>query len=243
MGDVDRPAFYALAPGGWRDYWTLLHPPYTLWHLSYVVLGASAARSIDVRWLVESLAAFFLAVGIAAHALDELNGRPLRTRIPDGVLWGMAGVSLAGALAFGIDGALRASPWLIVFMLIGSFIVLAYNLELLGGRFHTDAWFAAAWGAFPALTAAFVQQGRITLEATLIAVACAFLSAAQRVLSTPVRRVRRHATDVAGRIRLDDGGVEPIDSSTLRAAPEGALRWMSFAVPVLAIGVLLTRLR
>ena len=38
----DRPAFYALAPGGWRDWWTLLHPPYTLWHLSYVALGAAA---------------------------------------------------------------------------------------------------------------------------------------------------------------------------------------------------------
>ena len=33
-----RPAFYAAAPGGWRDWWTLLHPPYTAWHL------ATAAR-------------------------------------------------------------------------------------------------------------------------------------------------------------------------------------------------------
>ena len=37
----ERPAFYALAPGGWRDWWTLLHPPYTMWHLSYVALGAA----------------------------------------------------------------------------------------------------------------------------------------------------------------------------------------------------------
>ena len=36
-----RPAFYSLAKGTWRDYVTLLHFPYTLWHLSYVVLGAA----------------------------------------------------------------------------------------------------------------------------------------------------------------------------------------------------------
>ncbi len=35
-----RRAFYALEPGGARDYVTLLHLPYTAWHLSYVVLGA-----------------------------------------------------------------------------------------------------------------------------------------------------------------------------------------------------------
>jgi len=41
-----RPAFYALAPGGWRDYVTLLHLPYTLWHLSYVVIGACLAPHV-----------------------------------------------------------------------------------------------------------------------------------------------------------------------------------------------------
>src|SRR5207302_2834838 len=75
-----RPAFYALAPGAWRDYVTVLHPPYTLWHLSYVAIGAGLAPELDFRVLALTLAAFFLAVGIGAHALDELNGRPLRTR-------------------------------------------------------------------------------------------------------------------------------------------------------------------
>jgi hypothetical protein len=71
---ASRPAFYALAPGGWRDYVTLLHPPYTLWHLSYVAIGAALAPHVEVERLVATLVAFFLAVGIGAHALDELNG-------------------------------------------------------------------------------------------------------------------------------------------------------------------------
>ena len=78
-----RPAFYALRPGGWRDLITLLHPPYTAWHLSYVALGAAAAPRIHPDRLLAAVCAFFLAVGIAAHALDELRGRPLRTGVSD----------------------------------------------------------------------------------------------------------------------------------------------------------------
>src|SRR5256712_6235127 len=79
-------AFYALRPGGWRDYWTLLHPPYTAWHLSYVLLGGALATSPDPRVVGSALLAFFLAVGIAAHSFVELQGRPLGTRIPSRVL-------------------------------------------------------------------------------------------------------------------------------------------------------------
>jgi hypothetical protein len=94
-----RPAFYALAPGRWRDYVTLLHPPYTLWHLSYVVIGAALAPDWRPTRLVATLAAFFLAVGIGAHALDELNGRPLSTQIPDRTLAALAAGSIAVAVA------------------------------------------------------------------------------------------------------------------------------------------------
>src|SRR5438477_8459925 len=76
-----RPAFYALRSGGWRDYWTLLHPPYTAWHLSYVAIGASVAPRFDGGRLGATVLAFFLGVGLTAHALDELRGRPLRTGI------------------------------------------------------------------------------------------------------------------------------------------------------------------
>jgi tRNA threonylcarbamoyladenosine modification (KEOPS) complex Pcc1 subunit len=238
----ERPAFYALTPGGWRDYWTLLHPPYTLWHLSYVVMGACIASTVDTRWLVETVAAFFLAMGIAAHALDELNGRPLGTRIPDAVLWALAVVGLAGAVALGVDGARSVSPWIWAFICAGVFLVLAYNLELFGGRIHSDLWFALAWGAFPVLTASFAQTARIEPEAIALAGACAAISAAQRVLSTPVRRLRRRVARVDGSITLHDGAVEAIDATTLRSAPERALRWMSLAMPLLALGLLLARL-
>jgi hypothetical protein len=235
----ERPAFYALAPGSWRDWWTLLHPPYTVWHLSYVVIGASLAPDVNMRWLGETLLAFFLAMGLAAHALDELHSRPLATRMSDGVLVGVAIAGLAGAIALGIDGMMQVSPWLGVFIVSGAFLVVAYNLEPFGGAFHSDAWFALAWGGFPVLTAHFAQTADMSVAAVVAAAACAVLSAAQRVLSTPVRRLRRHVVGVHGELTLDDGTHESIDAAGLRAAPERALRLLSIAVPLVALALFL----
>src|SRR5207248_4763502 len=141
---------YALRRGGWRDLVTLLHPPYTAWHLSYVALGAAAAPAVHVDRLVAALAAFFLAVGIAAHALDELHGRPLGTGVSQAGLVALAVGALVGAIGIGIAGAVTISATLLPFVAVGGFLVVAYNLELFGGRFHDDRWFALAWGAFPA---------------------------------------------------------------------------------------------
>jgi hypothetical protein len=237
-----RPAFYALAPGAWRDWWTLLHPPYTLWHLSYVAIGAATAAEVDLYRLGMSLLGFFLGVGLAAHALDELRGRPLGTSISDRVLQGLAIVSLAGAAAVGVVGIVQVSAWLAVFIAAGAFLVVAYNLELLGGMFHSDLWFAVAWGGFPALTGAFAQDGRLQAEAVLIAGACVAISAAQRVLSTPVRRLRRRVVTVEGTMTLRDGTTEPIGAEVIRTAPEAALKLLALAMPLLATALVISRL-
>ena len=238
----ERPAFYALAPGGWRDWWTLLHPPYTLWHLSYVALGAATASELDLYLLGMSLLGFFLGVGLAAHALDELRGRPLGTSIPDRVLQALAVVALAGAAAVGIVGVVQVSAWLLLFIVVGAFLVVAYNLELFGGAFHSDLWFALGWGGFPALTGAFAQEGRLHAAAVLVAAACVAISAAQRALSTPVRRLRRRVATVEGTITLRDGTTEPMGADVIRTAPEAALKLLSIAMPVLATGFVISRL-
>jgi len=235
---AERPAFYALSRGGWRDYVTLLHPPYTLWHLSYVVIGACTVEDVNLAYLGWSVLAFFGAVGLAAHALDELNGRPLRTATPSSVLVGIAVVGLVGAIGLGIWGAFLVSPWMLLFVVMGAFIAIAYNLEWFAGTFHSDAWFAIGWGAFPAITGAFAQSGRLTWAGVLAAGACAMLSAAQRVLSTPVRRIRRNAVSIEGRAVYDDGTEEPLDNAWVRAAPEAALRFLSIAVPLVAAAML-----
>ncbi len=236
-----RPAFYALPAGGWRDYVTLLHPPYTLWLLAYVVLGAAAAPTLAPARLAGTLIAFFLAVGISAHAFDELKGRPLGTRIPSRVLWVLGVGSLAGSLGLGIAGSFVISPWLGLFVAFGLFIVPAYSLELAAGRFHSGLWFVASWGAFPFLTSYWVSAGRLGVGAVVVAIACATISLAQHRLSARVRAIRRRAIEVQGAVTYRDGTVEPVTPATLLAAPEAALRWLSVSVVLLAVGWLALR--
>jgi hypothetical protein len=241
-----RPAFYALRPGGWRDLVTLLHPPYTLWCVSYVAIGAAAAPLVYSDRLAAALAAFALAVGIGAHSLDELRGRPLATHLSDRTLVALAVAGLGGALAVGIAGIFVVSPTLIPFVAAGVFLVLAYNLELAGGRFHTDSWFAAAWGAFPALTgwwsnALGVHSLAQAITAAAAVLACFWLSVAQRRLSTPVRELRRRTEAVRGEQLLIGGEVRRLDKGTLEAPLDGALRALSVAVPLLAIAAVALR--
>ncbi len=231
---VSRPAWYALERGGWRDYVTLLHLPYTAWHLSYVVIGGCLAPVVAWDRLAAVVIAFALAVGVGAHALDELNGRPLRTAIPGRMLIGLAVVSIGAACAIGVVGAVTFEAWLALLIPIGLFLVLAYNLELASGRFHSDVWFALAWGGFPVLTGYAAVAGEIRPVAVLAAVFAVLLSLAQRVLSTRVRYVRRRVTAVRGELELADASTQPLDVKSLTAAAETGLRLLSLAIVMLA---------
>jgi hypothetical protein len=240
--ELDRPAFYALRSGGWRDLVTLLHPPYTAWHLSYVALGAAAAPSVHADRLGATLAAFFLAVGVSAHAFDELQGRPLRTALSRGSLIALALLGLTGAVAIGVLGILVVSPWLAPLVLAGAFLVPAYNLELAGGRFHNEVWFALAWGGFAAFTGYFVNALTIRPAGVLVAAGCCLLSIAQRRLSTPVRVLRRRTAEVVGEQRLTDGRTLELTRARISEPLEGALSALWLALVLLAAGLVAVRL-
>jgi hypothetical protein len=202
---------------------TLLHPPYTLWHLSYVAVGAALAPRFHTDRMLLGIAAFFLAMGIAAHALDEWKGRPLGTAIPGPALVAIAGAALAGAVAIGVGAAVAWGYGLLAFVAVGAVLVPAYNLEL---AFHTDLGFAVAWGAFPALTGYFVEAQTVRLEAIAAAGYGLALSLAQRALSTPVRAARREDGTTAGTEGL-----------------ERALRALTWASVLLAVALVAARLR
>jgi hypothetical protein len=230
QGDVSdeavRPAWYALRTGGWRDWVTILHPPYTLWHLSYVAVGAGIAPQFHLERLLWALVAFFLAMGIAAHALDELNGRPLGTRISSTALAVTAFVALGGAIGVGIAAANAWGWWLLAFVTAGALLVPAYNLELFGGALHNDWGFALAWGAFPAITGWFVEAQTLRFEAFAVAGYATALSLAQRALSTPVRHARRTQGTVEGTERI-----------------ERTLRALTCATTLLGVALVAARLR
>jgi hypothetical protein len=238
----ERPAFYALGGGRMADLLTLLHPPYTAWHLSYFALGAAVAPRLHVDRLLWGLAAFALAVGVAAHALDELHDRPLRTSLSDRTLLGLAVVSLLGALAIGVGGVLSVSVWLAPLVLAGGVFLPAYNLELIGGRLHSDLWFAVGWGAFPAFTGYFVNAQKVALPGLLIAAGCLAMSVAQRRLSSPARELRRRTRAVSGVRTLPDGRAEQLSLAGLLAPLDGALAALSLAMVVTACALVAARL-
>jgi hypothetical protein len=236
------PAFYAVGRTGWRAWVTLLHLPYTAWHLAYVVLGGCLAAEVAWGRLGLTVLAFALALGIGAHALDELAGRPLGTTIDGRVLAGAAIASVAAASAIGLVVAARTTLWLLPLIAVGAFLVPAYNLELLGGRLHTDVWFALAWGAFPLVTAYVAQTATLRAEVLLAACWATLLSLAQRRLSTVARHVRREAVGVKGVIELHGGEREELDAATLVAAPEAALRLLTASTVLLAAALVALRL-
>jgi hypothetical protein len=236
----DRPAFYAVGrgTGGPGDWVTLLHPPYTLWHLSYVVIGAAVMPHLVLWRLGGTLVAFFLAVGIGAHALDELNGRPLRTGIGSGVLAATAALAIGTAMAMGVAaGGLRLLP----FVVAGGVLVCGYNLELFGGVLHSDVWFALAWGSFPVLTGAYAQHWSLSPAAVAAAVAAFFLSLGQRALSTPARTLRRKVTGVSARVTFADGSQCELGRADLLAPIERALRFFVCATGAVALAMVLAR--
>jgi hypothetical protein len=242
MADEARPAFYAAGPGGWRDWWTILHFPYTVWHLSYVAIGACLAPALDGRRLGATVLAFFFAVGIGAHALDELHGRPLRTRLSDRVLKVAGLVGMVVAVGIGVAGVSEVGYVLIPFLVVGPLLVFGYSTEAFKGRLHTDIGFSAAWGAFPLLTGYLAQAGTIGIGAGLGALAAFGLSYAQRTLSTPARMLRRKAQHVEGALTLTGGSVVTLDGATLRAPLERALLTLSGAMAALAAAMVVVRL-
>ena len=243
-----RVAWYDVRIKGWpRDFLILLHPPYTLWHLAYVVIGASLAPKMNWGLLGWTLLAFFLGMGICAHCLDELNGRPLRTRIPSLVLILAAVISIGGAVAIGAIVGVKETVWVIPCIVFGGFIVVAYTLELGRGFFHHDFWFGFAWGAFPAITAYIAQTHTVSPVIGLVAVACLLYSLAQRVLSTQVRFFRRKVSMVEGYyFGLEKGPWGQsynLNKQVIIEPPEVALKLMTWTVVVAAIGLVLIHIK
>ena len=142
----------------------------------------------------------------------------------------------------GVAGAISFEPWLLALVPLGLFLVLAYNLELLGGLFHSDLWFGLAWGGFPVICGYAAVAGEIGLASVLAAAFAALLSLAQRALSNRVRFIRRQVDDATGELILADGSRTAIDARWLVDAEERALRLLAAASVVLAAALVVYRL-
>lgn len=201
---MNQPAFYARTGSLGRDLLALLHPPYTLWHLSYVVMGAAIAPEVDWVILAGTLLAFLFGLGVAAHALDELHDRPLSTSLSRRTLLSLAWLGLVASAALAVAGAFLISPWVAAWGAVGLFLAVGYPREV-PRWLHTDLGFAVAWGAFPVLVGYWAQTQRVSWPALLLAVTATLISMTQRSLSTPARFVRRRTVGASASFETGDG--------------------------------------
>lgn len=206
-----------------------------------MALGAAAAPSVDHRRTIWTLVAFLLAVGLGAHALDELHGHPLGTRLSDRTLAVLGFGGIGAGAAIGVVGAVLVGWWVLIIVAAGVWLAVAYNLELVGGRFHSDVWFAIGWGGFPALVGYVINAGSIGWACLAVTAGCIALSVAQRSLSTPVRRLRRRTLSVDGVQRLDDGTALPVSAASLAAPLDRALVAFSCGITLVAVALLAAR--
>lgn len=228
------PAFYARTGSTTGDLLTLMHWPYTAWHLSYVVIGAAFAPEIDTVTLAGTLLAFLFGLGVGAHALDELYDRPLGTGLSPTVLraLGWGGLAAGGGLA--VAGAILVSPWTLIWGALGILLVATYTLEWVSWV-HSNLGFALLWAAFPVLVGYWAQAESIGLPVIFAAAAATALSVTQRHLSTPARHVRRRARDASAIV-----GDEHWDRQRLLDSWEHPLRSLAVAHVLLAVALLLT---
>jgi len=239
------PSYYAqprfLSRRALRDWWTVLHPPYTLLHLSLVVIGGCLAGPVNGPRLVATLSAFFLAVGVGAHCLDELHGRPLHTQLPSWHLIAAGSLGLGGAVALGAVGVAVLGAEFAVFIAVGVLVAVGYNLELFGGRLHTRAVVVVSWGGFPILTAYYAQHRTLSVASLFAAGFGSLITLAQQQLSTPARDLRRRTVAVEGVAHRVDGTSVTLTTEMLLAPLEATLKTICRAGPLLAAALLAAR--
>ena len=232
-----RPSYYA--PTGTRrgDFVAMLHPPYTMWFLSFAAIGAATAPDVSGLRLAGTLLALGFGLGLGAHALDEYKSRPLGTGLSDRALLGLGWLGLGAALGIAGVGVVVISPWVLAWGAIGTLLAAGYTLEW-PGWLHSDAGFAVTWGPFPVLVGHWAQAESLSFAVVAVAVGAGLVSAAQRALSTPTRQVRRRTG--VGSVVFGDG--ERWGTVDLLRTWEIPLRLLSWAFAVLALGLLASHL-
>jgi hypothetical protein len=137
--------------------------------------------SLSVEFSLERLTSigllYFLAIGVSAHCLDALGSKKKPWgELPKTKLWAVAIISLILACSIGLYFAFLDSWWLIPIGIIEVFFLLAYNLELFGGKFHNNSSFVISWGILPVFAGATIQSNTISVETVLLSAIAGFTS-------------------------------------------------------------------
>ena len=217
--------------------------------LSYVLIGAVLAPVIYSDRVGITLLAYFLGLGLSAHALNELHAAHWTGKLGRMELTVVFVLPLVGALALGVYGMLKlfsvsesvfAPVALMIFVIVETFFLFAYNTDAFNGRFHSDLWFAFSWAALPTLISYYVNALTITPEALLVSLAMAATAGIEINLSRWCKDFRRRSS--LTELQFADGTHQSMSTVELVARPEKALKLIVVAVDAIAIGLIIYRL-
>jgi len=166
--------------------------PYTLMNASYVLIGSLLASPVHYDRMAEMALVYLLAVGVSAHSIDAMSpNKPWGDFLTRRQLLAMAVAGLVPALALGLYLSLAFAPVLIPIGAVELFFLLAYNLELFSGRFHTDLWFSLSWGYLPVLVGFIVQTNTMTVPALIEGLFGFFTAFIEINASRPYKALKR----------------------------------------------------
>jgi hypothetical protein len=191
------------------DLYNILHLPYTAMLLAFVVIGAAVSPGFHLDRLAATIAAYFLGLGIGAHAIDQLEpgGSHYVKKMGSKELVGLAAIGLVGGTAIGFYYALSLTLWLVPFILVNLFFAIAYPLpsRVAGGLFHNNLNFAFAWGFLPFITSYFVNSLALTFTGLILGLPAAAVAWSEIHLSRRSRLARKESLPSA-----NQGGLETV---------------------------------
>ena len=242
-------AWYARSGSKARELYTIMHLPYTSMVLSYVLIGAALSPSFYPNRVILTLFAYFLGLGLSAHALNELHSRHWGEALGKRELEILFAAPLVGAVLIGAYGilalyyvtsSLLAPLVLLAFISLETFFLFGYNTDLSRGRFHTNLSFAFSWAALPAVISYYVNALAITIGIVLIALAVAATAGIEINLSRWCKDFRRKGP--LTEIQFADSTKLNMTTAELIAKPEKSLKLIVLAVDLIAIGLVVHRL-
>ena len=184
-------------PRRFRLFVGLSFYPYSLMNASYVLIGSLLAATVHYDRMAGMALAYILAVGVSAHSLDAMApNKPWGDFLTRRQLGSLAAIALVPALGLGLYYALAFAPLLLPLGAAELFFLLAYNLELFGGRFHTDFWFATSWGFLPVIVGYVLQADSFSIPSVCGGLFGFFTAYLEISASRPYKAMKKEGRDL-----------------------------------------------
>ena len=190
-----KKTWYQLDGSKKAELITILHIPYTLMNISFLIIGFGIAGINNWDVFAWTVLAYFLGL-TASHAFDQLPGMGsnyVKYLTPTDLMQiGVAAVS--AAVMIGITWMVKLGAVHLLWIIpLQTFFVVAYPYaKFTKGFFHNDVFFAFSFGFVPVMAGYYINTLTLNPEFIPWAVVAALISGIEITLSRYVRKWRHN---------------------------------------------------